>query len=47
MDVDLATDLACLPKLLDTVKQKGGMAIGSRHISGANVQRTPNEPFSA
>ena len=34
MDVDLATDLACLPKLLDTVKQRGGMAIGSRHIPG-------------
>ena len=39
MDVDRATDLACLPKLLDTVKQKGGMAIGSRHIPGSNVQR--------
>ncbi len=39
MDVDLATDLACLPRLLDTVKQKGGMAIGSRHISGSRVQR--------
>ena len=39
MDVDLATDLACLPKLLDVVHQKGGMAIGSRHIEGANVQR--------
>jgi glycosyltransferase involved in cell wall biosynthesis len=39
MDVDLATDLTCLQKLLDTVRQNGGMAIGSRHISGANVQR--------
>lgn len=39
MDVDLATDLACLPKLLAVVQQKGGMAIGSRHIQGANVQR--------
>lgn len=39
MDVDLATDLACLPKLLDTVKQRGGMAIGSRHIPGSKVQR--------
>jgi len=41
MDVDLATDLTCLPKLLDTVRQKGGMAIGSRHVGGANVQRHP------
>ncbi len=39
MDVDLATDLACLPKLFDVVKRKGGMAIGSRHIQGASVQR--------
>ncbi len=39
MDVDLATDLACLPKLVDTAKQRGGMAIGSRHIEGSCVQR--------
>ncbi|MCW4004616.1 MAG: glycosyltransferase family 2 protein [Candidatus Bathyarchaeota archaeon] len=39
MDVDLATDLACLPKLLSIVKQNGGMAIGSRHVRGARVER--------
>jgi glycosyltransferase involved in cell wall biosynthesis len=39
MDVDLATELTCLPKLYTAVKQSGGMAIGSRHITGANVQR--------
>lgn len=39
MDVDLATDLACLQRLLTTVKAKGGMAIGSRHTKGARVQR--------
>ncbi len=39
MDVDLATDLACLPKLYQVVLEKGGMAIGSRHIKGAQVQR--------
>lgn len=39
MDVDLATDLACLPDLLAAVKANGGMAIGSRHIQGAQVQR--------
>jgi glycosyltransferase AglD len=39
MDVDLATDLACLPKLLQVVKTNGGMAIGSRHIKGSRVQR--------
>lgn len=40
MDVDLATDLGCLPKLYDVVKRDGGMAIGSRHIKGAYVQRS-------
>jgi glycosyltransferase involved in cell wall biosynthesis len=39
MDVDLATDLACLPKLLQVVKENGGMAIGSRHVKGSCVQR--------
>ena len=39
MDVDLATNLDCLPKLLQVVKQNGGMAIGSRHIKGSRVQR--------
>lgn len=41
MDVDLATDLACLPELLRAVKHNGGMAIGSRHIKGASVNRRP------
>jgi hypothetical protein len=39
MDVDLATDLSCLPKLLQVVKENGGMAIGSRHVKGSVVQR--------
>ena len=39
MDVDLATDLACLPKLLRVVKKSGGMAIGSRHVKGSCVER--------
>ncbi len=39
MDVDLATDLACLPELLLVVKANKGMAIGSRHVAGSNVQR--------
>lgn len=41
MDVDLATDLACLPKLYRVVKSHGGMTIGSRHIKGSAVQRQP------
>jgi glycosyltransferase involved in cell wall biosynthesis len=39
MDVDLSTDLSCLPRLYEVVKQKGGMAIGSRHVKGAQVER--------
>jgi glycosyltransferase involved in cell wall biosynthesis len=39
MDVDLATNLGCLSQLLRVVKEKGGMAIGSRHIEGSRVQR--------
>jgi glycosyltransferase involved in cell wall biosynthesis len=39
MDVDLATDLQCLPQLLSVVRANGGMAIGSRHIQGSRVQR--------
>jgi glycosyltransferase involved in cell wall biosynthesis len=39
MDVDLATNLECLPQLLQVVKTNGGMAIGSRHIGGSRVQR--------
>lgn len=40
MDVDLATDLSCLPKLLSVVKANGGMAIGSRHVEGSHVERS-------
>ena len=39
MDVDLATNLECLPQLLRVVKENGGMAIGSRHVAGSRVQR--------
>jgi glycosyltransferase involved in cell wall biosynthesis len=39
MDVDLATNLDCLPQVLRLVEQKGGIAIGSRHVEGSRVQR--------
>jgi glycosyltransferase involved in cell wall biosynthesis len=39
MDVDLATNLECLPQLQQVVRKNGGMAIGSRHIQGSRVQR--------
>ena len=39
MDVDLATNLDYLPKVLQTVREHGGMAIGSRHVEGSVVRR--------
>lgn len=39
MDVDLATSLKCLPRILRLVKKTGGMVIGSRHVEGSKVQR--------
>lgn len=39
MDVDLATSLDYLPKVLKLVEQKGGMVIGSRHVAGSRVKR--------
>lgn len=39
MDVDLATSLAYLPRIVRLARERGGMAIGSRHVKGARVQR--------
>ncbi|MEM2440434.1 MAG: glycosyltransferase [Candidatus Bathyarchaeia archaeon] len=39
MDADLATDLGCLPKIVEIVQRRGGMAIGSRYVHGACVER--------
>ena len=39
MDVDLATSLECLSRLLVTVKETCGVAIGSRHVKGSCVDR--------
>lgn len=39
MDVDLATSLAYLPQIVQLARARGGMAIGSRHVKGAKVQR--------
>jgi glycosyltransferase AglD len=39
MDVDLATSLESLPRILEEVEVHGGLAIGSRHIVGSRVQR--------
>ncbi len=39
MDADLSTDLKSLPQVVQLVREQGGMAIGSRHVKGARVQR--------
>jgi glycosyltransferase involved in cell wall biosynthesis len=39
MDVDLATSLNYLPRIVKLVQRHRGMAIGSRHVKGSKVQR--------
>jgi glycosyltransferase involved in cell wall biosynthesis len=39
MDVDLATSLEFLPRLVRSVREHGGLAIGSRHVEGSRVRR--------
>lgn len=41
MDVDLSTDLAAFPPLVDAIAREGyHIAIGSRHLPGARVRRS-------
>jgi glycosyltransferase involved in cell wall biosynthesis len=47
MDVDLSTGLNCLQPLVQSVKNNNGLAIGSRHIHGAKVQRPPSRALSS
>lgn len=39
MDVDLATSLDCLPRVIRQVEEHGGMVIGSRHVADSRVYR--------
>ena len=39
MDVDLATSLEFLPRLVQSVREHEGLAIGSRHVAGSRVRR--------
>jgi glycosyltransferase involved in cell wall biosynthesis len=39
MDVDLSTSLDYLPQIVQLAQRHRGMAIGSRHVKGAKVQR--------
>ncbi|MEM2386313.1 MAG: glycosyltransferase, partial [Candidatus Bathyarchaeia archaeon] len=39
MDADLAADLKCLPKIVEVAQKCKGMAVGSRYVRGAYVER--------
>jgi glycosyltransferase involved in cell wall biosynthesis len=39
MDVDLATSLESLPRIVQLAKEHRGLAIGSRHVEGSRVWR--------
>ena len=39
MDVDLATNLDSLPQIVNAARKTDGLAIGSRHVTGARVAR--------
>ena len=41
MDVDLSTNLRCFPRLLNEFKKGYDVVVGSKYISGANIQRIP------
>lgn len=47
MDVDLATDLKSLHKLVTLTRERGGMVIGSRHVPGSRVKRPVSRTFSS
>ena len=45
MDVDLATDLKSLHKLVNSTREFGGLVIGSRHVNGSRVKRPASRTF--
>jgi glycosyltransferase involved in cell wall biosynthesis len=47
MDVDLATSLKYLPKIVKIAQESRGMAIGSRHVRGSKVQRRFSRTLSS
>jgi len=47
MDADLATDLERLPKLVLLAKEVDGVALGSRLIQGAMVERPPTRAVAS
>ncbi len=45
MDADLATSLDYLPRILQSIKEHGGLTIGSRHVEGSLVTRRTSRTF--
>jgi glycosyltransferase involved in cell wall biosynthesis len=47
MDVDLATSLTYLPRIVSLAKKYRGLIIGSRHVKGSRVQRSVTRTVSS
>lgn len=47
MDVDLATSLAFLPRIVELARTRGGLVVGSRHVKGSRVQRSFKRTLSS
>jgi glycosyltransferase involved in cell wall biosynthesis len=47
MDVDLATSLAFLPRIVELAKTRRGLVVGSRHVKGSRVQRSFKRTLSS
>jgi len=48
MDADMSTDISFLPALLDAIRLEGfDMAVGSRLISGMNIDRSRKRSFAS
>ncbi len=41
MDIDLATDLSALPRLIDEVVKGNNVVVGSRYLRNSKIKRTP------
>jgi glycosyltransferase involved in cell wall biosynthesis len=47
MDVDLATSLAFLPRMVKLAKEHRGLVVGSRHVKGSRVRRSFTRTLSS
>jgi glycosyltransferase involved in cell wall biosynthesis len=47
MDVDLATSLAFLPRIVELARTRGGLVVGSRHVKASCVQRSFKRTLSS